>query len=213
MRIAREFPLLMAVALLSTSCAFGTMKLELPRKGLDKTIRGGNARQVIVVMPFMDRRDRRRCGMKKNGYNMDTADVVCTTLPTRWFAELLATELRASGFVVLSEEDEHRPGALKIEGELLQLFVEPLIGAWSGSTETDLSVELTATTETGLVAKRTFFVKGWKGGVMAFTAQPFHTSTHRATQRLLKETVRAVIELMDAYPQLGELSIEGAWRS
>ena len=94
-------------------------------------------------------------------------------------------------------------GALEIQGALLQLFIEPVIGVWSGSMEADLSVRLEASSRSGLSAERTFFVKGWKGGMLVSTPQPYHTSLHRATQAMLDEIVRAIIELMDAYPELG----------
>ena len=141
--------------------------------------------------------------MQKNGYNMDTADAICQSDPGLWIATLLALELQASGFEVLPMDVAHRPGALVLEGSLLELFLEPVLGAWSGSLEADLSVKLRATTATGLAAERTFFVKGWKGGVVAATTQPFHTSLHRATQAMLEEMVRAIIELVDRYPQIG----------
>ncbi len=203
----RHIAILMAAALALGACAFTDIPLTLPTKGLQNTIQGGRARQVIVVVPFADARNTRdRCGMQKNGYNMDTADAVCQTPPDAWIAKLLADELRASGFTVLPVDAPHRPGALRIEGTLLQLFVEPVLGAWSGSLEADLSVRLRASTATGLEAERTFFVKGWKGGQLASTLQPFHTSLDRATQAILDEMVRAVMELMDAYPQLGRPS-------
>ena len=85
----------------------------------------------------------------------------------------------------------------------MKIFVEPVIGAWTGSLEADLSIKLRATTQTGLQAERTFFVKGWKGGQLASTSQPFHTALHRAAQAILEEIVRAIVELMDEYPQLG----------
>ena len=195
---------LFALSSLISGCAFTEMPLELPNRGLDPSLSGGRGRQVIVLTPFRDERQiRDRCGMKKNGYNMDTADVVCQSDPNLWIAEMLADELRAAGFNVLEDEMAHRPGALRIDGSLLKLFVEPVIGFWSGSLETDLFVKLYVTTETGLVAERRFLVKGWKGGVMVGTDQPFHTATHRATQEILNEMVRAILQLMDRYPQLG----------
>ncbi len=185
------------------ACAFTDIPITLPNKGLEDSVRGGKGRQVVVYVPFEDARRIERCGMQKNGYNMDTADAVCDVDPEAWIARLLADELRASGFRVLEEPGGHRPGALQIRGTLLKLFAEPVIGFWSGSLESDLSVRLQATSDTGLDAEREFFVKGWKGGMMASTKQPYHTSLHRATQALLEEMVRAVIELMDRYPQLG----------
>lgn len=192
------------LTLLASACAFTNIPLTLPTRGLDPTIAGGDGRQVVVVQPFADQREiHDRCGMQKNGYNMDTADAVCESPPDAWIANLLAEELRASGFTVLDPDAAHRPSALRIEGSLLMIFVEPVIGAWTGSLEADLSVRLRATTETGLDAQRTFFVKGWKSGQLASTMQPFHTAIDRATQAMLDEMVRAIIELMDRYPQLG----------
>jgi hypothetical protein len=190
--------------LLASGCAFTTIPLTLPTRGLEETIPGGRGRQVIVVQPFADQRPvRERCGMQKNGYNMDTASAVCQSSPDAWIAKLLADELRASGFTVLDGDESSRTTALRIDGTLLQLFVEPVIGAWSGSLEADLSVKMRATTTSGLEAERTFFVNGWKGGVAASTMQPYHTALDRATQTALAEMVRAILELMDRYPQLG----------
>jgi hypothetical protein len=200
----RRVRVLSALLLLTSGCAFTEMPLELPNRGLDPSLRGGKGRQVIVAEPFRDEREiRDRCGMKKNGYNMDTADAVCQSDPNLWMARMLADELRAAGFQVVEDEQAHRPGALRLQGSLLKLFVEPVIGFWSGSVEADLFVQLRATTETGLVAERRFLVKGWKGGVLIGTDQPFHTATHRATQQILKEMVRAILDLMNRYPQLG----------
>jgi hypothetical protein len=203
-RRMREVRTLIALLSLTTGCAFTEMPLELPSRGLDPSLSGGKGRQVIVLAPFRDEREiRDRCGMKKNGYNMDTADAVCQSDPNLWIAQMFSDELRAAGFQVLEDEQAHRPGALRIHGSLLKLFVEPVIGFWSGSVEADLFVSLRATTETGLVAERRFMVKGWKGGVLIGTDQPFHTATHRATQQILQEMVRAILDLMNRYPQLG----------
>ena len=192
-----------ALILLSSGCAFTNIPLTLPTRGLDQTVAGGRGRQVIVVQPFADERAvRDRCGMQKNGYNMDTADAVCQSAPDAWIAKLLADELRATGFTVLGADAENRPGALRVDGTLLKIFVEPVIGFWSGSLEADLAIKLHATTQTGLAAERSFFVKGWKAGVVS-TSQPFHTALDRATQAVLEEMVRAIVELMDRYPQLG----------
>jgi hypothetical protein len=195
---------LLILAGVSSGCAFNDIPLTLPTQGLETTIHGGRGRQVVVVVPFSDERSiRDRCGMQKNGYNMDTADAICQSDPNAWIAELLADELRASGFSVIRADDAHRPGALRVEGALLKIFVEPVIGFWSGSLEADLSVRLRATSETGLEAERTFFAKAWRGGQVLSTMQPFHTAMHRAAQDLLAQLVRAILELMDRYPQLG----------
>jgi len=141
--IVRRLSVLLAFALVPSACAFTTVPLTLPIHALAKPISGGNGRQVIVVVPFSDERQiRDRCGMKKNGYNMDTADALCQSDPNAWIATLLARELRASGFTVVDDKAAHRPGALRVEGSLLKIFVEPVIGFWSGSVEADVSIRL-----------------------------------------------------------------------
>lgn len=198
---------LMLVGLLATilsGCAFTDVQLDMPVSGLEQPITGGNNREVIVSIPFNDTRPHKeRCGMKKNGYNMDTADAICGIAPSEWIAQLLVDELRASRFKVLPPHAPHGRAALKIEGDVQKIFVEPVIGMWSGSLETDLQVKLTATTETGLRAERTFFAKGIKKGVIAATRTPFHTSLKRAADELLTEMVEAVFYLMNKYPQIG----------
>ena len=201
---------LLTVAL-SSACAFTTERLTLPTQGLAQPLSGGRGRQVIVVAPFADERQiRDRCGMKKNGYNMDTADAVCQSDPNVWIATLLARELKTAGFTVVDEKEVHRPGALRVQGALLKIFVEPIIGAWSGSLEADVSIRLDVTTETGLVATRTFFVKGWKGGQQIIQNAAYHQALDRASQALLDEMVRAILELADRYPQLGRIDASPA---
>ena len=195
---------IIATALFTSACAFTDVRLTLPTESAEGALPDARGRQVIVVVPFSDERAiRDRCGMQKNGYNMDTADAVCQSDPNAWIAGLLANELRRAGFQVLGEGDSHKKSALKLEGSLLKIFVEPVIGFWSGSLEADLSVRLHATSDTGLDAERTFFVKGWKGGVQLSTSGPYQDALSRATKQMLTELVAAVMELVEKYPQLG----------
>ena len=194
----------LAVAVVGAAgCAFTNVPLDMPITGLPSPRKAGNGRQVIVTSPFADQRqDPRRCGMQKNGYNVDTANAVCRVEPTSWIAQLLADELRASGFTVVAADAAHRPGALRIDGTLLQLFVEPIAGAFSVSCEADLQVRLVVTSETGLRAERTFFAKGEWHGFAGITG-PFQTSLKRGTEDILGQMIDAIIEIMDKYPQLG----------
>jgi hypothetical protein len=140
--------------------------------------------------------------MQKNGYNQDTADAVCRIAPEEWVAGLLADELRATGFTVLPSADGAAGDVVTIEGTLLQLFVEPIPGAFSVGCEADFQVRLLVTSKSGLRATRTFFTKGvWKG--FSGVTGPFQISLKRATDAMLEEMVTAVVELLDRYPRLG----------
>ena len=201
--------IILFLMILSTGCAFTDMPLDMPITGLDVPISGGKKRTIVVVKPFSDERfDTKRCGMKKNGYNMDTADAICKTTPEEWIAQLLADELRASGFNVSTEKPMMSANTLIIEGSITKLFAEPVLGMWSGSVETDIEVKLTASSESGLLAERVFFAKGIKKGLMVATAGPFHTSLKRAADEILTNMIEAIFYLMNKYPNLGQPDLE-----
>ena len=184
-------------------CALTDVRLKPPESGLKTPISGGNQRQVIVAVPFSDARQiKDRCGIQKGGYGNETAVAFCQGDPAQWIAELLVSELKASGFTVLPAEDGARDSALRVDGVLLKIFAEPVVGFWSGIVETDLGVKLVATSKTGLRAERTFFVKGaeqsiiWPQGI-------FNDSVASGSRELLAKMVDAILELMKRYPELG----------
>ena len=183
-------------------CALTDVNIKPPDSGLKIPIPGGNQRQLIVIAPFADARQiTDRCGVQKGGYGNETARGICQGSPPQWLAEFLARELRASGFTVLSAEDG-RESALKIEGTLLKFFVEPVVGFWSTTVESDLQVKLVATSRTGLRAQRTFFAKGELTSVI-WTQGIFNDSLADGVRQLLTKMVEAILELMKQYPQLG----------
>ena len=184
-------------------CALEDVRLKPPPSGLKTPIPGGNQRQVIVTAPFADaRKITNRCGMQKGGYGNETANAFCQGDPGQWIAALLASELTASGFTVLRAEDGARDSALKLEGVLLKIFAEPVVGFWSTTVESDLNVTLVATSRTGLRAERTFFVKGELTSVI-WTQGIFNDSLENGTRELLTKMVGAILELMKQYPELG----------
>ena len=200
---AQRSLVLLAVLVIASGCALVDVNLKAPESGLGKPIPGGNQRQVVVVIPFQDdRQNRTRCGVQKGGYGNETAVAVCQGDPAEWIASFLARELTASGFTVLRSADGARDTALRIEGVLLQIFAEPVVGFWSTTVETDMRVKLIATSRTGLQAERSFFSKGevtnviWPQGI-------FNDSVSNGTHDLLTKMVQAILELMSRYPELG----------
>lgn len=203
MLLLRGLSLFALVAVSVSACALADVSVKPPESGLEQPIPGGNQRQVIVVLPFRDERPlRSRCGVQKGGWGNETASALCQGDPAEWIAAALARELAASGFMVLTSEAGARDSAVKIEGLLLKLFVEPVVGAWSTTVESDFHVRLVATSRTGLHAERTFFAKGqltsviWPQGI-------FNDSVRRGMRDLLARMVQAILDLMDRYPELG----------
>jgi hypothetical protein len=195
--------LLTVLVLALSGCALVDVNVKPPESGLETPIAGGNQRQIIVAIPFQDaRQSTNRCGVQKGGYGNETAAAVCQGTPAEWIAALLAQELRASGFTVLASDDGARGTALKIEGVLLKIFAEPVVGFWSTTVETDLNVKLVATSKTGLQAERTFFAKGEKTSVI-WPQGIFNDSVASGSRDLVSKMVQAIFELMKRYPELG----------
>ncbi len=182
-------------------CAFTNLTVTPPSQPLGSNVTGGKGRSVLVVVPFADERPvKDRCGMQKNGWNMDTASVFCSADPTQWLAELLAGELRASGFDVLSSPPKGAD-AVRLEGRLLQFFVEPKVGVFTFSPEADIHVHLVASSPSGLLAERDFYVKGTETSLVGVESN-FQAATTSAVRSVVKDMVTAVVGLMDRYPDL-----------
>lgn len=194
---------LIAVPLLPlVGCAFHDLRVTPPQEPIGANLSGGSQRIVQVIVPFADDRPaRHRCGMVKNGYNMDTANVYCSADPARWLADLLVAELQATGFRVISAS-QTSAGAVQLEGRLLQFFVEPKVGAFTFSPEADIHVRLAATSSSGLLAERDFYVKGIETSLVGVESN-FQAATTSAVRSIVKDMVEAVLILMDRYPELG----------
>jgi uncharacterized lipoprotein YajG len=191
--------------LLLSACAFTDIKVDPAGKHESLHLSGGDNREIVLVIPLADERViQNRCGMKKNGYNMDTASVMCSTPPVSRLVELVAEELKSAGFNVRTQGDTNKTSGVKIQGTLLKFFVEPVIGFAMGSIETDINIHLVATSKNGLNAERSFFVKGTESA-MAGTESNFQSSVDDATAQIVKQMVTAIITLMNRYPDLGQI--------
>jgi hypothetical protein len=198
-------------ALVSTAsgCAFANVDVHPPdappAAQLAAAARGGpgRGREVILHGPFADARyELTRCGMQKNGYNMDTADVKCTEAPGLWIADALAVELLRAGYKPLRSDAVPGPTTIVVHGTVHQLFLEPKHDFWTLTVEGDVSARLVVSTANGLVAERGFYVKGTETG-FASTEAAFQASANAATHRIAREMVVALTQLLDQYPDLG----------
>ncbi len=203
--------LALTLLLASTGCAFANVDVhppematppKLPQPG-DAAAGPGRGREIIVLSPFADDRyEVARCGMQKNGYDADTADVKCTEPPGRWFADELAVALTRAGFRPLRADAVPGPTTIVVRGSVRQLFLEPVGHFWTLTVEGDFAANLVVTSPSGLRAERTFYVKGEKES-MASTQGTFQAAADTASYRLAREMVVSLTELLDRYPDLG----------
>jgi hypothetical protein len=165
---------------------------------------GGANRRVRVVIPFDDAREiSDRCGMVKSVFGGESGPVRCGSDPTVWIGELLAQELRSAGFEVLGDDDALSKDAVRIDGAMVKLFVEPVIGGDFNWIETDIHVHLVVTSKSGLRAERDLFSKETIKPADPRRAAFYQESFEKTASRLARDMVKAIRELMDQYPQLG----------
>jgi hypothetical protein len=187
-----------ALALLS-GCAFSDITIEPPRAAPAAGRTLGRGREIALVTAFEDRRPQPdRCGMQKNGYNMDTADVNCTLPPPKWLADALARGLQDAGFVVTASPSPS-PTAARVEGDVLQFFVEPKLGFFTFTPEADISVRLKVSTPSGLRAERVFYFKSEEVSFVGLEYN-FQAAAELSTTQAVTTMVQAIAGLLDRYP-------------
>ncbi len=193
--------LLVVPLLLVGGCAFTNLTVTPPQQLIGANLSGGKQRAVVVVAPFSDDRPfKNRCGMQKNGYNMDTASVFCSAEPAQWLADLLGSEFSAAGFNVVAAPPTSAR-AVRLEGRLLQFFVEPKVGVFTFTPEADIHVQLVASSASGMLAQRDFYVKGTETSMIG-TESNFQAASNSAVRAIVKDMVAAVLALVDRYPDL-----------
>ena len=185
-------------------CIYSSVRIRPPSsEDLRQPRTLGKGREIALMSPFFDQRPSTyRCGMRKTGYNSDTADVMCLEPPAKWLANALAQGLTSAGFRVSAGRNSPSPSAVIVQGIVLQFFVEPHLSFHlsliSMSPEADISVKLVVSTPSGLRAERVFYVKGVED---SFTAAEynFQAAAVTATQQAVDAMVRAIASLLDRY--------------
>ncbi|MFL5348714.1 MAG: hypothetical protein ACJ8AT_28290 [Hyalangium sp.] len=193
------------VALSGGGCALTDLTLRAPEVPAVARQCTSTRPLVTLVTPLEDNRpQKKRCGMKKNSYNMDTADIFCGAEPAQYLAGLLAVELDKAGFEVRHTSSlaaSASTDGVQLEGQLLQFFVEPAVGFATFTPEADAYVRLLATSASGLKAERDFYVK-WEETSIVGTEDNFQIAADKATSGVVINMAHAVQELLERYPQL-----------
>lgn len=200
LRFQLPWPLLL---LFTGGCAFVDLNVAPPNaNGLIQQSSIGRGREIVVDTSFADRRPfPSRCGMQKNGYNIDTADVRCTVPPPVWLSAALKQGLVSAGFQVRESNEPRTASAVHVEGAVLQFFVEPDVGFVTFTPEADISVKLVVTSASGLLAERVFYVKAIEESLVG-TEDNFQKAADEGTRQVVQAMVTAIATLLDRYPQM-----------
>lgn len=154
----------------------------------------GKGREILVRVPFQGGLET--CGMQKDSFYLDVGTIRCSGDPGAALSDLLVKELRKAGFRVQTGEIPAKSTTVQIGGELFQFYSEPVS---KGGNETDIHLQLTARSGTGLDAERAYYEKGHGGDAQR--------SVNSAVRKTLQSLVDGIVELMDNYPMLGVASL------
>jgi uncharacterized lipoprotein YajG len=193
------------LAVCGSGCLFTNMTLKSPAHAQVTTATGpvAQGRELLLVVPFADRRPKADlCGYKKNGVNMVTAQIHCSTPPNQLIADLMGQELSAAGFKVVTDAASATSAALRIEAELSQLFVEAESAYFTFIPEADIELRLMASSQSGLKAQRRFYEKAREVSVSGLDHN-YQLAFNAAIKQMINRAVAAIFELVRQYPQLG----------
>jgi hypothetical protein len=189
-----------AATLALAGCTVSNFTLKrTPAASVATGSRRGEGRELLVFRPFVNQRKQARCGMKKNGYNMVLASVLCAEDPAFALADLVIGELTAAGFKVLTDPRSAGPSTLVLTGALEEVFLEPKAHFFSVAFETDISLHLTVQNAAGLLAQRRFYVKGEEATYFG-SDDDMQRSFESASRQLVTNVVGAVANLADQFP-------------
>lgn len=163
---------------------------------------GGQGREVIVFPVVDERADSNRCGVKRNTWEAETADVLCEPEPRQWLGELVLRAVDRAGFKVVTTQTARSADPLHLRIKLKHLFIDQVNGVVTLALITDAHVVIEAETPSGLVAKRSFFAKS-RNEVLGVLDSGLQASMDEAVDQLAKEMVTALIGLNARYPSAG----------
>ena len=196
---ARALVTLAVAGVVASGCALTDVTLQPPPQfEVAPGSRRGQGREIVVIRPFKDARPASRCGMKKNGYNQESASILCRA-PASTIADLVAHHLSQAGFRVLDDRRAASPSAIILTGSLEQLFVEPKNNFFSVEIETDVALRLSASTTYGFSAERRFYVKGDEATFFAADGD-MQRSFDAGVRQLVSGVVGAVANLSERLP-------------
>jgi len=189
--------LISSIALLS-GCAFGTRTAELsypPEENGGGLIQSAQAqgtelhRSKIVALSVTDERsERNRIGNVRNGFGMDTADVVTKDDIRGWVDDALTKELESAGYeVVRSDEAGASKDVIGLQAEILKVYCDVYF-----TYDGEVALMVTLDSEDSDTVKKQFEGEGGVGLNWAATGDSYAESLALALQDVIAKLLAEV---------------------
>jgi hypothetical protein len=180
-------------------CAFTDGHVKLDPIPTASAAHGGGGRELVVFPATDTRTEHARCGVKRNTYGSETADVLCTPEPSAWLSELVLRGLDRAKFKIVTTQTAQSADPLRIRLRLAHLFIDQIPGMMTVTLHTDVNVVVSVESKAGLVAERSFLVQT-DTEVAAVLDRGLKDAMDQATARLVDRIVDAVLVLSKRYP-------------
>lgn len=179
-----------------SGCAFGTRHAELSYPpeggeggGLVAAARAdtGNVPGCCeVILAVSDRRtETRRIGNVRNGFGMDTADVVTGSDVTAWVAGAFRQELAEAGYTVVPpESDASSTGAIRLEAEIIKVHCDVIF-----SYEGDVWINVYLSRQDNAPIANSYHGSGSAGLNWAATSESYAESLARALRDAITQVM------------------------
>jgi len=140
-----KFTISVSLLPILTSCAFIDQEVFLEYGQAHYA--GTKIDKKLYINRFNDcRNDKVRIGIVKNGYGFETANVVTKQDVCLWIGNCLTMELEKAGYNVIKTDISIRDipfdKNIFLDGHVLKVFSEPVIGLWGIDFVSNISVKI-----------------------------------------------------------------------
>jgi uncharacterized lipoprotein YajG len=176
---------------LFTGCAFKDQKIDVEYSSDGKK---ASYEGTVCLNKIKDiREDKSRIGIVKNTYGMETANVITDQNVSLLISNAIKDELIALGYTVnlidvaFGEGINLFDGCDVLDGNLKNMFVEPIFGIFAVDGKAIITVELVIATQTGKEFKKTYSTNGKSRSYVGGFAQLQKEAMDKALTALILE--------------------------
>lgn len=195
----------LGLGLLASGCALTPSDVHPPASPPITTATQGNAREVLVVGPFVDERENTEtCGTKTNGYGMNTSHIRCATPPGTWLADSIEDGFRKNGYTILPRNATPHADTILVLGSVKELYMSPDTTVHHTMNQLRVRANVDVRIPHAGDEEREFTVVG-TSPMTAENNQGYDNAAYSATVQIVADVVEAVGELAQ-HPDMAEAS-------
>lgn len=135
------------LAIATQACAFIDNEVQLEYQSVTGLAPNpGNTRVIFLSLIEDSRPDKTRVGVIRNGYGMETANVLSKDDVRVWVSNTLKGNLEQAGYTVRTVEGAFTPtdGQFHLSGEIIRAYSDPRMGFFTITVQGDVQAAMQA---------------------------------------------------------------------